>query len=317
LPSRVQVQAVSAAIWFSALIASTLLVVVSAPASGLHIAIDVYPSLQVLATIGVLVLLALKTARIAPRISMVAASYLVVWVGGLAGAILSMVGTMFRFPFIDRWLAAADAALGLTTADVVSLVVAVPSAAELLYCIYFLSVALLFLTAFGLAVLGRAERLWEFCATYAFCLAVATICSLVLPAAGAFEYLGLERVYGHQLPPGSGVYSLEVLHAIRNSSRMVINPMELYGLVTFPSFHTAMALMTAAAWRDDRYLRWPMFIWNALVILSTLPIGGHYLVDVIAGALTWFLVFRYGAAWANTIISARSDATAPALAADL
>jgi membrane-associated phospholipid phosphatase len=110
---------------------------------------------------------------------------------------------------------------------------------------------------------------------------------------------------------------LEVLHAIRNSSRMVINPMELYGLVTFPSFHTAMALMTAAAWRDDRYLRWPMFIWNALVILSTLPIGGHYVVDVIAGALTWFLVFRYGAAWANFIISARSDATAPALAADL
>jgi len=303
--------------WFFALIASALLVLASAPANGLRVAFDVYPSLQVLATICVLILLAWRSARIAPRVCMAAASYVVIWVGGLAGGILSMVGTMFRFTLIDRWLAAADYALGLTSADIVRLIVAVPGAPKLLYSIYFLSIALLFLTAFGLAVLGRAERLWEFCATYAFCLVVVTLCSLPLPAAGAFEYLGLERTFGPQLPPGSGVYWLEALHAVRQRSSIVINPLDLHGLVAFPSFHTGMALMTAAAWRDDRYLRWPMFIWNALVILSTLPIGGHYVVDVIAGGLTWFLIFRYGASWAKIIINLCSRETTPALAAGL
>lgn len=55
-----------------------------------------------------------------------------------------------------------------------------------------------------------------------------------------------------------------------------------------------MALMTAAAWRDDPHLRGPMIVWNAGVIVSTIPIGGHYVVDLAGGALTWFLVYRFG-----------------------
>jgi membrane-associated phospholipid phosphatase len=49
-----------------------------------------------------------------------------------------------------------------------------------------------------------------------------------------------------------------------------------------------------------------MFVWNALVIVSTVPVGGHYLIDLIAGALTWFLVFRYGTRWAEALVSLRT-----------
>jgi membrane-associated phospholipid phosphatase len=171
---------------------------------------------------------------------------------------------------------------------------------------YFPSVILLFLTALLLSILGRAERLAELCSAYGFCLAVATICSVLLPASGAFEYLGLEPVFGADLPPGSGVYHLEALHALRSTTHLAINPFGLHGLVTFPSFHTGMALMTAAAWRDDRFLKWPMFLWNGLVIVSTVPVGGHYVVDLIAGAATWFLIFRYGARWAEALVDLRS-----------
>jgi membrane-associated phospholipid phosphatase len=237
---------------------------------------------------------------------MFAATYLVLWGGGLAGGVLCMVAPMFNFPMIDPSLAAADHALGITSADVIRWVIAVPFAPKLLYAMYFPSVILLFLTALLLAVLGRAERLAELCSAYGFCLAVATACSVLLPASGAFEYLGLEPLFGAQLPPGSGVYHLEVLHALRSTTHLAINPFGLHGLVTFPSFHTGMALMTAAAWRDDRFLKWPMFVWNGLVILSTVPVGGHYLVDLIAGALVWFIVFRYGMRWAAWLISLRT-----------
>jgi len=55
---------------------------------------DFYASVSVLAIIGVFLMLAWKTVRIAPRICMIASSYLVVWVGGLAGGILCMVATI-------------------------------------------------------------------------------------------------------------------------------------------------------------------------------------------------------------------------------
>jgi len=309
LPSNIRLQAVSAATWFIGLVASLLLILCAAPAAGLRVSFDPIPTTKALSLLGVFALLAWKARTIMPRVALVASSFVVIWGGALAGGALCMIAAMFRFPLIDPWLAAADTWLGINTVDVVRLVVAIPFAPKLLYSIYFLSVVLLFGTAFALACLDRAERLWEFCAAYGFCLLVATLCSLPLPATGAFEYLRLDAVYGSRLPPGSGVYWLEALHAVRSSSSMVINPLGLHGLVAFPSFHTGMALMTAAAWRDDRFLRWPMFVWNGLVLVSTMPIGGHYIVDVMAGALTWFVIFRYGAGWTGAMLSLRSRLT--------
>jgi membrane-associated phospholipid phosphatase len=49
--------------------------------------------------------------------------------------------------------------------------------------------------------------------------------------------------------------------------------------------------MTAAAWRDVRSVRLPMSIWQGVVILSAIPIGGHYLVDLLAGSLCWAFVY--------------------------
>jgi membrane-associated phospholipid phosphatase len=302
LPSKVRLQAVSAAVWMSVLIAALLAFLAAARLAGLRIEFEFLPTAQALGVLGVFALLAHRTLTLVPRVSLVAAFTFVLWGGGLAGGVLCMIGPMFNFPLIDPTLAAADRWIGVTSADAIRWIVAIPFAPKLLYSMYFPSVILLYLSAFTLACLGRAERLWELCSAYGFCLAVATICSVILPASGAFEYLHLEPLFGAQLPAGSGVYHLEVLHTLRRTTHLHINPLDLHGLVTFPSFHTGMALMTAAAWRDDRYLRWPMFVWNGLVIVSTVPVGGHYLIDLIAGAFTWFLIFRYGSRWAEAFI---------------
>ena len=56
------------------------------------------------------------------------------------------------------------------------------------------------------------------------------------------------------------------------------------GIITFPSYHTAVALICGwATWR----IRWigPLnAVFAGLVILTTLPIGGHHLMDLIGGA---------------------------------
>ena len=59
----------------------------------------------------------------------------------------------------------------------------------------------------------------------------------------------------------------------------------MQGLVTFPSFHTSLAIITTYAVRGIRFVTLPVAILNGLVIVSTLPEGGHYLIDVIAGAI--------------------------------
>jgi membrane-associated phospholipid phosphatase len=59
------------------------------------------------------------------------------------------------------------------------------------------------------------------------------------------------------------------------------------GLIAFPSFHVAMALLMIWA---TRYLKWVwplLIIFNGIVIISTLLLGYHYLVDVIgSGVIT-------------------------------
>jgi len=57
------------------------------------------------------------------------------------------------------------------------------------------------------------------------------------------------------------------------------------GLVAFPSFHVAWAVLVVDAARGRRELFWPALALNALVVASTVLLGWHFLVDVPAGIL--------------------------------
>jgi len=48
-----------------------------------------------------------------------------------------------------------------------------------------------------------------------------------------------------------------------------------------------MALMTPYALRGLPGLSAPAWCWGAPVIVSTIPIGGHYAIDFLAGAAIW------------------------------
>jgi len=60
---------------------------------------------------------------------------------------------------------------------------------------------------------------------------------------------------------------------------------EAQGIVTFPSFHTAMGLIYVYV--AGRLRRWLLVVFvplNAAMIIAVVPIGGHYLVDALGGA---------------------------------
>ena len=81
------------------------------------------------------------------------------------------------------------------------------------------------------------------------------------------------------------MWHYEALQALRSQADTTLDLSKVQGLVTFPSFHTNLAIITAYAVRDIRFFAVPVTILNGIVIVATLPEGGHYLVDVLAGAV--------------------------------
>ena len=85
---------------------------------------------------------------------------------------------------------------------------------------------------------------------------------------------------GFPAPPG--LYHLEALGALRTGP-VALDLGNLPGLVTFPSFHTAAGIvLTWAFWRTRAF---PVVAAYAATMIAATPVfGGHYFVDLLAGA---------------------------------
>jgi membrane-associated phospholipid phosphatase len=70
---------------------------------------------------------------------------------------------------------------------------------------------------------------------------------------------------------------------LRDGSLRTLDIGAMQGIVTFPSYHAALATLYIAAFRGLPVLRWVGGGWALLTLLSTPAGGGHYLIDVIAG----------------------------------
>jgi len=107
---------------------------------------------------------------------------------------------------------------------------------------------------------------------------------LLVPAAGAYPYYRPQRELFDGFGTHAGMWHYETLSTLRTQIAPVLDFNNIEGLVTFPSFHTVLAIITAYVCRDIWFIALPAGVLNGIVIVSTLPEGGHFLVDVLAGA---------------------------------
>jgi membrane-associated phospholipid phosphatase len=63
------------------------------------------------------------------------------------------------------------------------------------------------------------------------------------------------------------------------------------GVISFPSFHAVVGFLVLAMWRKRRTTLAAAGCWLAIMLLATLPGGGHYFVDLIAGFVVWVAWF--------------------------
>ncbi len=195
--------------------------------------------------------------------------------------LLSYQATATSHPLMDAYLAAGDAVLGFDWAAYVGRLNEHPWIASVLSYAYFsLNIQFLLLPAI-LALTARSGRLQEFVAHFGLAGCLTCLIMMAVPAAGTFDFYHPSPDLLSSFGPGASTRHLEQLHALRMLKPFLIEHPE--GLVTFPSFHAALAAIFVYSVRGIRYVALPVYILNAVLILAALPEGGHYLVDILAG----------------------------------
>lgn len=196
-------------------------------------------------------------------------------------------------PRIDGLLAAADHALGFDWYRVMLAMARHPFLNGIFFQVYNLILPEIALVLIALAWSGQVEKV------YRFCLAIAVGALIAIAIWALFPSLGAESLY--TLPPAIASrltlavtcdYGRALVQLLHNGPGH-ITPADLRGLIAFPSYHGVLALILAwYAWRVS-WLRWPILVINAVVLICTPIQGGHHMVDVLAAfpvtALTLFL----------------------------
>ncbi len=196
-----------------------------------------------------------------------------------------------NMPMIDGALAAADRMLGFDQIAFLHWLREHDAAARLIGTIYWTTGIG---AAFGVlfcAFHDRGRQLRDLIVASVIVLFGSIVISGVFPAVGAFPYYGIDKTAFPYLTSQAGDYHMVALEQLRSGARRVLDVSNGEPIVTFPSFHAALGLISFWAFRKVWWLAAPAAVFAALVIVSTLTEGGHYIIDIAGGAaLFWFAV---------------------------
>lgn len=201
-------------------------------------------------------------------------------------------------PLWDREFAALDAALGFDWIAHLQWVSSSPAIESTLVYAYRSCMIQLACMVMLLSFARRFDRIREFLALFVVTALVVAFFSTLMPAEGAYPFhnpgddiliWGDKRI---------GVIHLDHVRELRAGVFGSINLDQVEGLVTLPSFHAIFAILLAWSVRDYPVLFFPAAIWNLIVCVSAIAVGGHYMVDILAGAaIAAVAMYGYSAGW--------------------
>jgi len=180
-------------------------------------------------------------------------------------------------------LLAADRALGFDWAAYVHFVDGRPGLASWLNVGYGMIGWPLFAIPVVLAAKRNYQRIEEFTFAFAVALIMTTIISALVPAIGVYQQIGLDPATLKNVEPGGYLQQLHDLVPTREGSLRQLDLLGLAGIVTFPSFHAASAVLFTWALWPARWIRPIALLANGAMLAATPVVGGHYFVDVFAG----------------------------------
>ena len=201
------------------------------------------------------------------------------------GAVLSYLLTSTALPLQDAHFAMIDNLFGFHWPDYMVWANEHPVVRNFLMLAYQSSMFQIVAMVLILSAMGKFAALIHFSRAYVAAILLTLAISVFIPAMSADAYFAPADNINFYLEHNHGVLRNEVFMGLREGTWRLITMEDVQGLVSFPSFHTCLAMLTAYAMRDHKWLFIGFAALNAVVIIGTISEGGHYLFDLFGGVI--------------------------------
>ncbi len=206
----------------------------------------------------------------------------IVLVLGLSLACLSYMGAATKLPLRDADMAWIDEHLGFNWLEWMSWLDCWPGVLKLLDGAYATFTPQLLAVVLVLVIVKRARDLDRFFVTFVCASLIAELTSFLVPTLGPMATVAKTSSFDNL--PMLGRATADIVLALREGALKSIDLNALNGIISFPSLHAAVAVIVPYTLRWNKLLFWPMVAVDAVMLISAIPSGNHYLTDVIGGA---------------------------------
>lgn len=232
-------------------------------------------------------------------------------ISGIFASLLSVVLARTSLPYQDNTLIIIDAFIfELDWRRIIKILNNIPFLVLILNYAY---ASLTYQPIILLTILllkSRVEIAQSFCATWVLALLITVAIFPFVPALGGYLYYHIARHETHVLLEAAWQY-VDVLSSARDGRLHALNENTIEGIITFPSFHAAAAILMIKGFWDIQGTRIISIFINCLMLISTIVIGGHYLIDMFAGvliALCSIILVEYLMGWPMTAVPLAGEA---------
>ena len=198
---------------------------------------------------------------------------------------MTYIAAAATFPMQDARLLAFDRAIGFDFRAFVAYVNARDWLIGILAAGYRAISWPILLNVVVLSLAGRYLQTGKFVLAFLIALLATTCITVFVPAIGAYGVAGVLPSDYSNFEPQGYLDTLRDVPLLRDGNLRALDLFQLGGVVTFPSFHAAAAVLYAWALWPIRWIRWLALLPNAAMLVATPIGGGHFLADVIAGII--------------------------------
>jgi hypothetical protein len=212
--------------------------------------------------------------------------------GGMACGAIAMLELRLGFPVADGMLRSMDNALGV---DGIAIVEALVRQGHWIFAImapaYNFTVPIFFVSLVALSLIGDRVEAWRGAMCFVGTLLTTCLIATFAPAKGLGVWAS-DSLFA-RLPPRAMRTFWPHFDEFYFGDDPVLRLQVIDGVISFPSFHAIVGLLTATMWRKRTITFVPALIYLGFMLLSIFPGGGHYFVDMLGGVVVWAVWFAW------------------------
>jgi hypothetical protein len=208
----------------------------------------------------------------------------------IAGIFATYSTQRLAMPLQDELFLAADRALGVDWLAFVHFIDDRPRLATLFGLSYGTMDAQILAPVLLLAVYGNIGEMRVYLLAFATALAATIVIAALLPASSAYTLVDAGAFHDLRF---TGKTPLDHLAWLRKAGPLDLAQSSIGGLLSFPSFHAVVAVLTPLALRSIRPAFYALCFIDAAMLVGTITEGGHYVIDPIGGAAVACLSYAF------------------------